>query len=117
MGRTRYQVKTEAEILRRIPGLTRNRLYRMRSEMGQQYLLDNHPRTVAEALWKEHSFWNWWLRMWEINDKHIIHALVKSGLDWGECWFYEKMQISNCKQWDMLKIVGEKEAIVNNSNI
>lgn len=113
----KYEVSTEKEILKRIPKLTAKALYDMRLDMGMEYLRDRYSEGVAKQLWKTKMFWGWWHRMWEINDKRIITALKESGLEWGEVWFYEDMQRTNCEKWDTLRIVHDQSKQSKTSKI
>lgn len=113
MGTTRYIVKTEAEILKRIKNLTPTKLFWLRTEIAEEYLLERYTESVAKQLLRTRLFWSWYLRMWEINDKRIIHVLKDTKLEWGELWFYEKMQRTNCEKWDVLTCVDQKEVITN----
>ena len=66
---TYYNPATTDRIVSAIDTMTYEHLYMCRFELIYQYAANIHPDI---KVWNDRKFWNWAMRIWEINDLAIL---------------------------------------------
>lgn len=76
-------------------------------ELGMDYAM-KYGYDVATHVWKQKLFWNWFRRIWEINENRIISDLNKRNLDTVDISYYEKWHRLLMVKYRMTDKIREK---------
>ena len=110
-----YQVVTEQDILTRIKGLDPEILFWMRYDVARAHISKSRGESRVRELLDNKLFWNWWLRIWEINDKKILCNMTHRRMDHAPSGWYQKQQLTMCTKmhWQIPQNVLKSITTIN----
>lgn len=115
MKSKKYTPKTTETILKKVAGLSIEELHEMRWNVAVEYLVKARGERRADALLRSPRFWNWYLRLWEIQDKMIMAKMQELRYDTCNSAWYEDQQRSTWLQtkWVYNATAAELKAVIN----
>ena len=109
------KVTTENEVLKRVSGIDQDGLVMMRIELGHDYARKFGEQQASEII-QTRVYWNWWLRIWEINDKYFLDRIRKSRFDTVDADYYRKHHRAFSRKYNMLDVVDQTIKEINSLN-
>ena len=107
------KVETENAVLDRVSGIDQEDLVMMRIELGHDYARKFGEEQASEII-QTRVYWNWWLRIWEINDKMILDRMNRSRMDTVDADYYRKAHRVMSRKYNMLDVVDQ---VIRETNI
>lgn len=99
----------------KVAGLSLEVLYELRWNIACEYLRNEKGERRASALLRSTRFWNWYLRIWEIQDKQILATMQELGYDSCNIAWYEDLQrgLWLKTKWIYYPTAAEVKAVIN----
>lgn len=101
----KYHKPVTTADVRKYLKLTEDQLFNIRVDVGMSYCQTNYGKFAPE-FYASFAFWQWFLRIWEINDKYFLEQ-VRQGIKL-TVKDYRKTHEFRCLKYNMSKNVEIK---------
>lgn len=109
------QVLTENEVLSRVSGIDQDGLVMMRIELGHDYARKFGDKQASEII-QTRVYWNWWLRIWEINDKQLLDRMNRGRYDTVDIYYYRRHHREYSRKFNMIDVVDQTIKEINSKH-
>lgn len=77
-------LKSERQVIARLPGTTKEELFWARVDIGKEYLATTYGANGAKKIQTHKEFWVWWRWIWHDNDLSILEWMIEESaqLEW-----------------------------------
>lgn len=91
-------------------------LVMMRIELGHDYAKKFGEKQASEII-QTRVYWNWWLRIWEINDKQFLSRMNRGKYDTVDVHYYRRHHQVFSRKFNMLEVVDQTINEINSNQL